>query len=346
MKGRYSGCHMTTYGYILPKSALVARSALRIGTLSKRARQRLKVLDWHQSHGQNLSLTSRRFGIERLTLRRWIKRVKQCGPVGLNDRSHRPKRLRQPTTPWETVIRVVKLRRQYPTWSKYKIQVLLSQQGIEVAASTVGRIFKRRGLINQKTSQKRRRAATHPKTRFPRGLRISRPGDLIQLDTKQIMLPRGRRHYQFTAIDVLTKIRVLRVYPSESSRNGANFLRICRQELPFSVQAIQTDNGSPFLKEFEKLCKKLKLTHYYTHPRTPKENTYVEISHGADKREFYQQGNVYQQRSTMQKKLLEWQRVWNEIRPHQALNYLTPEAYFLKWKRGRLPTRDTITLQT
>lgn len=346
MKGRYAGGHMTIYGSILPGAVLVARSALRAGNLTKRAKAKLKILNWHQGHGKNLSLTSRRFGIQRLTLRTWIKKVKQSGPVGLNDQSHRPKRLRQPTTPWETIMKVVNLRKQYPAWSKYKLQVLLQGQGVQVSASSIGRILKRRGLIHHKISAKRRRAALHPKARFPRGLRIRRPGDLIQMDTKHIMLPGGKKHFQFTAIDVLSKQRVLGVYPSESSRNGARFLRTCLTGFPFKVWAVQTDNGAPFLKEFERLCQNKKLPHYYIYPRTPKQNTYVEISHGADKREFYQQGNVYQDRKTMAVKLKQWQRIWNEVRPHEALNYLTPAAYHNKWQTGRLPTRDVITLQT
>lgn len=345
MKGRYAGCRMTTYGYILPRSGLVARSALRAGNLTKRAKSKLKVMDWHQKHGQNVSLTSRRFGLERLTVRRWIKRVKTLGPAGLNDRSHRPKHMRQPTTPWSTVMAVVALRRQYPAWSKHKLQPLLRAQGLHVSVSTVGRILKRRGLIHHKSSAKRKRAALHPKARFPKGLKISRPGDLIQLDTKHIMLPGGRRHFQFTAIDVLSKQRVLEVYPSESSRHGARFLKACLQEFPFKVRAVQTDNGAPFLKEFEQLCQKKQLPHYYIYPRTPKQNSYVETSHGADKREFYQQGNVYQDRKTMARRLKQWQEIWNRVRPHEALNYLTPSAYLIKWQTGRLPTRDIITLQ-
>ena len=162
--------------------------------------------------------------------------------------SHRPKRLRTMTTPWETVMAIVELRKQYPAWSKYKIQVLLKQQGIKVSTSTIGRILKKRGLINHKVSAKRKRASLKPKLRFQRGLKIANPGDLIQIDTKYIMLTNGYKFYQFTAIDVLTKLRVLRVYQSQSSRNGRHFLGTCLKEFPFKVRAVQTDNGVPFLK--------------------------------------------------------------------------------------------------
>lgn len=337
---------MTIYGSILPGAASVTRSAALAGSLTARARYRLKVLDWHRTHNSNASLTARHFAMGRMTLYRWLKRFKHGGIIGLNERSKRPKNVRRPTTSWKTVIKVVKLRKQYPAWSKYKLETLLKREGIQASASTVGRILKRRNLIDKKISKKRRRAALRPKARFPRGLRISEPGDMLQIDTKHIMLPGGKKLYQFTAIDVLSKRRVLRVYPSESSRNGAHFLYECLLNFPFSIKAIQTDNGSPFLKEFDKLSKEKGLVHYFTYPRNPKQNTYVENSQGADKREFYQQGNVCSILSVMQRKIKEWEEVWNNIRPHQALNYLTPSEYLKKIQNSRIPTKDIITLQT
>jgi len=297
-------------------------------------------------HGSNVSLTARHFGLGRMTMHRWIRRLKHCGPIGLNEKSRRPKKTRTPTTSSNTVLRIVKLRKQYPAWSKYKIKVLLEREGIQVSVSTVGRVLKRRGLIDKKASRKRQKAALRPKTRFPKGLSIYSPGDMIQIDTKYIMLPGGGKYFQFTAIDVLTKYRILRVYPSESSRNGAHFLKECILNFPFTIKAVQTDNGSSFLKEFDKLCKKKKLPHYYIYPKQPKQNSYVERSHRSDKREFYQQGNVYSILSVMQRKIKEREDVWNNIRPHEALGQLTPSQYFWKLQTTNLPTKNVIILQT
>jgi len=345
MKGRYAGRHMTIYGYVLPGAVSIARSAFLAGNLSARAKGRLKILDWHKNHENNLSLTARHFGVNRRILRDWRNRLAKEGPRGLEDRPRRPHRVRQPTVSPDIVVEVIKLRKKYPTWSKYKIQALLPDS-LKTSTSTIGRILRRRGLIDARVSRKRSRSAKRPKARFPRGMKISSPGDMIQMDTKYIMLPGGKKLYQFTAIDVLTKQRLLELYRSQSSRNGRDFLGRCLKEFPFPIESVQTDNGSPFLKEFAKECEDMELPHYFTHPRTPKENTYVEISHGADEREFYQQGNVYPDLDIMRRKLKEWQDVWNNIRPHQALNYLTPKAYYEKWQRGRLPSKDVITLQT
>lgn len=345
MKGRYADRHMTIYGYVLPGAISIARSAFLAGNLSEKAKGRIKILDWCHAHKQNLSLTARHFGVSRRLLREWRERLAREGPRGLEDRSRRPRLVRQPMTSPDVVVEVVKLRKKYPAWSKYKIRPLLPDH-LKTSISTVGRTLKRRGLIDKKISRKRSRSAKHPKARFPRGMKISSPGDMIQVDTKYIMLPGGKKWYQFTAIDVLTKQRVLELYPSQSSRNGRDFLDCCRQEFLFAIKAAQSDNGAPFQKEFARRCEELKLPHFFTHPRSPKENTYVEISHGADEREFYRQGNVCFDFDTMRKKLKEWQNVWNNVRPHQALNYLTPRQYYEKWQHGRLPSKDVITLQT
>ena len=346
MKGKYNGCRMTIYGTILPGAIAIARSAFLTDKLTERAKYKLKILDWHRFHGKNNSLTARHFGIGRMTLYHWLKKFKQLGIVGLNEESRKPKHLRQPTTSWNTVIRIVQLRKQYPVWSKYKIRALLAREGIQVSASTVGRVLKKRGLINRKISRKRRKAALRPKARFPKGFRISEAGDMVQMDTRHIMLPGGKRFYQFTAIDVLGKRKVMRVYSSESSRNGAQFLEECLLGFPFPIKAVQTDNGSTFLKEFDKLCKAKGIPHYFIYPRTPKQNTYVEISHEADKREFYQQGNICSLLPVMQRKIKEWEDIWNNVRPHQALNYLTPSEYLFKVQNSRIPTKDVIVLQT
>jgi transposase InsO family protein len=169
---------------------------------------------------------------------------------------------------------------------------------------------------------------------------------MIQMDTKYITLPGGRKLYQFTAIDVLTKQRVLGVYPSLSSRNGAAFLRKCLAEFPFAVRNVQTDNGAEFLKEFDKLCRSLNLPHYFIYPRQSKQNSYVERAHGSDEQEFYQLGNIWQDREKMEEEIRKWQDVWNNVRPHEALNYKTPRAYFEELKGRNLATKDVIILQT
>lgn len=263
---------MTTYGYVLPGAGRISRLATN---LSKAAKDRLLVIDWHRANGENQSFTARHFGINRETLRIWLNRFSKGGIAALQDRSHRPKKLRTTTTPLTIQDQVVKIRKENPCWSKYKIAHLVGS----VSPSTVARIFKRRDLIDKWVSRKKSRAALYPKHRFPRDLIINYPGKLIQIDTKHLRAYKGTKFYQFTAIDVLTKIRVLSLGSHISSYAAAKFLNQCIQEFPFKIENIQTDNGSEFHKYFEQACKKLNIKHYYIEPHSPKQNAYVERSH-------------------------------------------------------------------
>jgi transposase InsO family protein len=345
MKRRYPRGHMTVYGNILPMAAGIARSSFLTQSLTERAKYKLNVIDWWKNHQKNTSLTARHFGLGRATVNRWINGWKKLGMLSLNEKSKRPKRLRAPSTSFEAVKRIVELRKKYKAWSKYKIGAMVRKEGINVSNSTIGRVLKRKNLIDLKISRKKRRSALRPKARFPRGFNIASPGDMIQMDTKHLVNSIGNKLYQFTAIDVLSKRRVLRIYPTQSSRNGTLFLKECFESFPFTIKNIQTDNGAPFQKEFDRFCKDSHIPHYYTYPRSPKQNSYVEISHGADEREFYQQGNTYSILETMRDKIREWENVWNSVRPHAALNYLTPNEYLEKIKESGIRRREIISLQ-
>ncbi len=112
MKGRYNGCRVAIYGAILPGAASIVRSAVLVNSLTEWAKYKIKIIYWHRAHGNNNSLTARHFGPGRMTFYRWLKRFKRSGVIGLNEESRKPKRLRQPTTSWNTVIRIVRLRNE------------------------------------------------------------------------------------------------------------------------------------------------------------------------------------------------------------------------------------------
>ena len=59
----------------------------------------------------------------------------------LEERSHKPKRLRRPSWSRELALAVLHLREQYPRWGKDKLAVLLRERGWEVSTSMVGRIL-------------------------------------------------------------------------------------------------------------------------------------------------------------------------------------------------------------
>src|SRR2546422_7661638 len=123
-RGRY-GVPMQVYGSILPGAATLARllpkqggEGRAAGALSREAKHRLQVIRWHEEHGRNVTRTANHFGYSRPTIHTWLQRHQRAGPKGLEDRSRRPQRVRQPT--WSTGLEknVLALREQYPRWGK------------------------------------------------------------------------------------------------------------------------------------------------------------------------------------------------------------------------------------
>ena len=154
MKGKYSGRHMTIYASVLPGAICLANWATRTN-ITEKAKQRLKIVDWLKAHRGNISLAARHFGLDRETIRIWRDKFNQVGMLALNDRSHRPKNLRQSTTDWKIANEIIRIRQEYPAWSKWKIQAIMRRKNMVVSASTVGRILKRKGLIDKKVSKKK-----------------------------------------------------------------------------------------------------------------------------------------------------------------------------------------------
>lgn len=95
--------------------------------------------------------------------------------------------------------------------------------------------------------KKRKKSALNPRARFPRGFKVSRPGDMIQIDVAHIMPKAGHKLYQFTAIDVLTKRRVLLYTLLNHLLMDPCFLRKSLKNY-LEIRNIQTDNGSTFQK--------------------------------------------------------------------------------------------------
>lgn len=303
-----------------------------IQCISKEATKRLQWFTWHYQHGNNIRLTCRHFGIHHTTFYKWQNAYDPNNLRTLESGSKRPHKFRESKIPTRTQDLISGLRKEYPAWSKYKLKVMLKKYyGLTLSASSIGRILKKKGLINVKASKKRRKAALNPKLRA-KATKYKYPGSHVEVDTKHVYLFAGYRLFQFTAIDSVTKLRVLRMFPTNSSHNAALFLREMIKAFPFKVVNIQTDNGSEFKGVFSKDCGQLKIKHYFSFPASPEQNGIVERSHRTDEEEFYQQGNCGDNLDEQRELLKRWEHTYNHKRPHQALGYLTPIEYFEKIK--------------
>jgi len=318
----------------------VSRLARLQVELSKKARQRLKWFDYYDSRGRNARLTCRHFDISPQTFYRWKRRYNPRYLESLEDRSHRPQHIRQPTYSVELVEAVLKLREEYPRWGKDKLVVLLEEKGVSCSASTVGRIIcwlKERGVLkepipNHISARKRQRQRPYA-IRKPKDYGISQIGDLVQLDTLDIRPLPGILFKHFTAHDVISRWNIVSVYSRATANTATNFLDTLEKRMPFPVKAIQVDGGAEFEAIFEEECQRRDIKLFVLPPRSPKLNGGVERAHRTHTEEFYEVTESSFDLSELREELLEWEQVYNTVRPHQALGYVTP-LKFLEQQEG------------
>lgn len=326
---------VSTYGAVIPGSDFII-SLLRQGTISRGAKKRLKWFDHYHKHG-NARLTCRYFGISPQTFYRWKSRFDPYDLTTLEELSRRPHQVRKPKTPVEVVEKIHKLREQYPRWGRDKLVVLLRRDGLEISASTLGRVIKRlkeRGVLKEpvnvtlaKLARKRKWKPRYA-TRKPRGYKIRGPGDLVEVDTLQVKLLPDVVRYQFSARDVVVKFDGLRAYKSQTSSKAAHFLQYLQKKFPFKIKAIQIDGGSEFKKHFEEECERRGFLLFLLPPSSPKLNGHVERANRTHREEFYEVEEVDLSLEGHNRQLERWEYVYNHIRPHQALDYLTPYEYY------------------
>lgn len=340
MKG-IIGAHMRYKGFIIPRKGYISR--LTRGDITSRARTRLAWMDYYRKT-KNARLTCRHFGISPDTFYRWKKRYKPLNLKSLEDdpKTRRPKRRRTPTTPTEIVSKILTLREIYPRWGKEKIAVLLRRDGYQVSVSTVGRTIKRlkdRGVLKEPVpnfiSSKKRYLKRAWAIRKPDDYQVRHPGDLVQIDTLDVRPIPGVIRKQFTARDVISRWDVIEVYGSARATLAAQFLDKLISRAPFSILAIQIDGGSEFKGEFEEECHKRGIKLFVLPPRSPKLNCYVERSNRTHTEEFYEVNEFSLDIPVLNQQLREWEKVYNTIRPHQSLDYLTPLEYITKLQKDK-----------
>lgn len=303
-------------------------------SVSRRAKARLAMIDWHRAHGRNVSLTARHFGVSRPTVYRWLARFDRHHPDSVEDRPSLPRRRRRPTWTIDQLHAVRAIREQYPRWGKAKLAILLRRAGIRLSVSMVGRILARlrrsgelREPIGRRISARKRSWRRPYAIRKPREWPVERPGDLVQLDTLDVRPLSTLVLKQFTARDVISRWDTLELGRRATAGQAALVLDALAARMPFPVRAISVDNGSEFMAEFETACQARGIALFVLPIRSPKLNGSVERGNRTHTEEFYEVTDAEPELDSLQAALREWETTYNTIRPHQALGYLTPAEY-------------------
>ena len=110
----------------------------------------------------------------------------------------------------------------------------------------------------------------------PKQYAVSRPGDLVQVDTLDVRSLPGIIFKQFTARDVVSRWDVIQAHTRATASTAAQFLETLLHRMPFPIRALQVDGGSEFAADFEQACQQCGLRLFVLPPRSPKLNGAVE----------------------------------------------------------------------
>ena len=144
-------------------------------------------------------------------------------------------------------------------------------------------------------------------------------------------IPCDKRFYQYTCIDEATRERFLYWYDEHTPANTVDFVKRCISYYEYKPIEIQTDNGTEFtwnqekmtkLHPLDNLCLELDIDHHKIRPRTPRHNGKVERSHRNDNERFY--NNLkFDSLEGLRNKGKQYLERSNKI-PMAVLNYKTP----------------------
>lgn len=267
----------------------------------------------------------RRFGVSPPTGYEWLARYDAAGIEGLTDRSHRP---HDPAGQTAATVEaaVIAVRQAHPAWGGRKIRRWLQDHGHSTvpAASTITAILRRTGLL---TALER---PVHAWQRFER----AGPNELWQMDFKgHFALHVGRCH-PLTVLDDHARYNLgLQACGDEQGATVRTRLTAIfrRYGLPWWLLM---DNGSPwgYTQEFP-----------WTRFTVWLLRLGVGVTHGAPYHP-QTQGKDERFHRTMQAELLgtqtwrdldhcqgafdRWRTVYNEERPHEALELATPASRY------------------
>lgn len=330
--------------------------------LSSEAKKRLRWLYtlYYEQNG-NVTQSARKLGISR----QWLSEMKAVfeknkkDPRSLEPESKAPKNTRnRKRIPKEVEDKILKVRAQSKNvWGKKKIAVvLLRDHRIKVNPNTVNKYLHKHEKIDPKISKKNEQAWKAKKDREkpeaelfvryrpPKTIKDLAPGALVEKDMKYVAKPSSNDipltrsesfWYQHTETDSFTRIRALELAEDSTAVNSALAHQKSKEKLPFVTACQNTDNGTENMKEFRDLLKKDTVFHFYSNAGTPTDNPRVERSHLTDEIEFYKRGGFKKTFAEQKEATAEWEHFYNFVRPHQALGYLTPMAFYELWKTDK-----------
>ena len=281
--------------------------------------------------GETFAETCRRFGISRPTGYKWLARYEAGGPAALGDRP--PLAYHHPLAVDVAVEDlVVAARKAHPRWGPRKLKALLEREhpGRALpAASTMGEILDRRGMITPRNRRRR-----YPPSGVGQSI-YDHPNAVWCMDHKgDFPMLGGGRCGPFTLMDGDSRY-LLRCEAVRSTGEAETRPHLESAMREFGVpEALRSDGGSPFasaqspgrLTKLAVWLIKLGIELHRNWPGHPEQNPRLERYHGTMVTEVVQDGPYTWEE--LRRRLDAHRREYNQVRPHEALSQRTPASAY------------------
>ncbi|MEJ2353689.1 MAG: IS481 family transposase [Anaerolineales bacterium] len=266
------------------------------------------------------------YEISRKTGYKWLGRYRQDGEAGLRDRSRRPKHSPEQTPP-EVEAEVLALRRKHPAWGGRKLHVRLKALGHAhvPSPSTITRILQRHGCIDPAESEKRQ----HPQ-RFEK----EHPNQMWQMDFKGPFEIGMQSCHPLTILDDHSRY-LLGLFGCKNQRRGTVKAHLTSTFQAYGLpECMLVDNGPPWGwtdgRYYTKLAAwliRLGITVSHSSPYHPQTLGKDERLHRSLKAEILKTQS-FADFEGCQSAFDTWREVYNQQRPHEALEMETPSTRY------------------
>jgi transposase InsO family protein len=276
-----------------------------------------------------------RYEIARETGYTWLRRYQRGGLEALQDQDRAPRR-HPNQTPAEIEEAVMELRRAHMSWGPRKLRHVLMRESPQrswPAASTLGAMLAREGLVVPRKKRRRAPAYTRPFAS------ADGPNRVWCADFKGwFQTQDGQRIDPLTITDAYSRylVRCQQVAKTKGQQVRAIFEAAFREYgLP---EAIRTDNGPPFasraiagLSHLSVWWMKLGIVPERIAAGHPEQNGRHERMHRTLKQETVSPPPA--NRRAQQRAFDRFRREYNEQRPHEALGQQTPSSVYTRSER-------------
>jgi transposase InsO family protein len=285
------------------------------------------------------------FQISKSSLYRWQKAFlsSKRKAISLRRKSTKPHRFRAMQTAPEVVAYIRSLRESHYRLGKEKIKPLLDKYcfsyGLRpISVSTIGKIIKRYHLFYQRELKYRhnpnwKRSVVRVRLRAKHSWAPKELGH-IQMDTVFKFMD-GIKRYAISVMDIRSRFALTLIYPRLTSASALDTLIKFRLVYPVPLKSVQTDNGLEFQGVFDEYLVKRHIPHFFTYPRCPKINAYIERYNRTLQEEFLNQNlYLFHDLKLFHSKLLDYLLFFVTSRAHKALDnrspmdFLISEGYF------------------